>query len=139
MLPAVTQDPSPRWSISVEAVSDEADLPAATTTSVPVAGCKRGAAHNATTARMATTAAAIHRIRGRELRRGPVDGSSAPRRPIFGLTSCAARSRMFNALAALFVGSPESGPPVSPNLSPPGPAAAPQRPTPPALARRRGA
>src|SRR2546429_8259464 len=81
MLPAVTQDPSPRWSIRVEAGSDEADLPAATTTSVPVAGCKRGAAHNTTTARMATTAAAIHRIRGWELRRGPGDGAFAPQRP----------------------------------------------------------
>src|SRR2546429_8692405 len=83
MLPAVTQEPSPRWSIRVEAGSDEADLPAATTTSVPVAGCKRGAAHNATTARMATTAAAIHRIRGRELRRGPRGRAFAPPRAPF--------------------------------------------------------
>src|SRR5437667_9894957 len=97
MLPAVTQDPSPRWSIRVEAGSDEADLPAATTTSVPVAGCKRGAAHNATTARMATTAAAIHRIRGRELRRGPVDGYSAPRRLLFRRPPRADRHRMHQA------------------------------------------
>jgi len=39
-------------------------------------------------------------------------------RPVFGLTSCAARSRITNALAALLVGSPASQPPGSPNLSP---------------------
>src|SRR6202049_188984 len=46
-----------------------------------------------------------------------VDGSSAPMRPISGFSSCAARSRMHNALAALLVASPGSGPPGSPNLS----------------------
>src|SRR5258708_31829649 len=41
-------------------------------------------------------------------------------RLIFGLTSCAARLRsLHNALAPLLVGSPESEPPGSPNLSPP--------------------
>src|SRR5207253_9397325 len=39
-------------------------------------------------------------------------------RPISGLSSCAARSRMLDALAALLVASPGSGPPGSPNLSP---------------------
>src|SRR5260370_34079936 len=39
-------------------------------------------------------------------------------RPIFGLSSCAARSRISDALAARLVASPESGPPGSPNLSP---------------------
>ncbi|MDQ2943951.1 MAG: uracil-DNA glycosylase [Candidatus Dormibacteraeota bacterium] len=39
-------------------------------------------------------------------------------RPIFGFSSCAARARMFNALAALLVASHESGPPGSPDLSP---------------------
>src|ERR1700686_5509556 len=38
-------------------------------------------------------------------------------RPISGLSSCAARSRMDDALAALLVASPGSGPPGSPNLS----------------------
>src|ERR1700680_5347158 len=46
-----------------------------------------------------------------------VDGSSAPMRPISGFSSCAARSRMHDALAALLVASPGSGPPGSPNLS----------------------
>src|SRR5437762_12931796 len=48
----------------------------------------------------------------------PLAGSSAPMRPISGLSSCAARSRMIDALAALLVASPGSGPPGSPNLSP---------------------
>src|SRR5579859_1477472 len=39
-------------------------------------------------------------------------------RPIFGLSSCAARSRIEHALAALLVASPESRPPGSPNLPP---------------------
>src|SRR5438094_2278360 len=39
-------------------------------------------------------------------------------RPISGLSSCAARSRMMDARAALLVASPGSGPPGSPNLSP---------------------
>src|SRR5438309_4673842 len=127
MLPTVIQDPSFLWSISVALASDVGDRPAATTTSVPVGCCNRGSAHSSTTARTATRTAAIQIIREPGLRRGAVDGSSAPMRPIFGLTSCAARSRMFNALAALLVGSPESGPPGSPNISPPDPAAAPQR------------
>jgi len=38
-------------------------------------------------------------------------------RPIFELTSCAARSRMPDALAPLLVASLESQPPGSPNLS----------------------
>src|SRR5216683_4851365 len=38
--------------------------------------------------------------------------------PIFGLSFCAARSRISDALAALLGASPESGPPGSPNLSP---------------------
>src|ERR1700674_1712915 len=46
-----------------------------------------------------------------------VDGSSAPMRPISGFSDCAARSRMNDALAALLVASPGSGPPGSPNLS----------------------
>src|SRR6202521_6454579 len=46
-----------------------------------------------------------------------VDGSSAPTRPISGFSDCAARSRMHDALAALLVASPGSGPPGSPNLS----------------------
>src|SRR6202521_3264887 len=46
-----------------------------------------------------------------------VDGSSAPMRPISGFSDCAARSRMHDALAALLVASPGSGPPGSPNLS----------------------
>src|SRR2546430_3713615 len=119
MLPAVTQDPSPRWSIRVEAGSDEADLPAATTTSVPVAGCKRGAAHNTTTARMATTAAAIHRIRGRELRRGPGDGSSAPRRATLWPTPSPAPPPTVKLPPAPLLGSPPAGPPPSPHISPP--------------------
>ncbi len=44
-------------------------------------------------------------------------GSSAPMQPIFGFSSCAARSRMHDALAALLVASPESESPGSPNLS----------------------
>src|SRR5438093_11289554 len=48
----------------------------------------------------------------------PLAGSSAPMRPISGLSSCAARSRMHDALAALLVASPGSGPPGSPNLTP---------------------
>src|SRR2546422_5123290 len=39
-------------------------------------------------------------------------------RPISGFSSCAARSRMSHALAALLVASPGSRPPGSPNLSP---------------------
>src|ERR1700680_3048521 len=46
-----------------------------------------------------------------------VDGSSAPMRPISGFSSCAARSRIDDALAALLGPSPGSGPPGSPNLS----------------------
>jgi hypothetical protein len=38
-------------------------------------------------------------------------------RPISGLSACAARSRIDDALAALLVASPRSGPPGSPNLS----------------------
>src|ERR1700680_2967501 len=38
-------------------------------------------------------------------------------RPISGFSDCAARSRMDDALAALLVASPGSGPPGSPNLS----------------------
>jgi len=38
-------------------------------------------------------------------------------RPIAGFSDCAARSRMHDALAALLVASPGSGPPGSPNLS----------------------
>ena len=49
--------------------------------------------------------------------RKAVDGSSAPMRPISGFTDCAARSRIDDALAALLVASPGSGPPGSPNLS----------------------
>src|SRR5436305_9720773 len=47
-----------------------------------------------------------------------IDESSAPMRPICGFSSCAARSRMSDALAALLVASATSGPPGSPNLSP---------------------
>src|SRR5260370_531077 len=39
-------------------------------------------------------------------------------RPISGFSDCAARSRMDDALAALLVTSPGSGPPGSPNISP---------------------
>src|ERR1700686_5094302 len=38
-------------------------------------------------------------------------------RPISGFSSCAARSRMHDALAPLLGASPGSGPPGSPNLS----------------------
>src|ERR1700674_1223961 len=55
-----------------------------------------------------------------------VDGSSAPMRPISGFSSCAARSRMDDALAALLVaylggprGEDAGAVPGSPNLSPP--------------------
>src|SRR6202521_1942449 len=47
-----------------------------------------------------------------------VDGSSAPMRPISGFSSCAARSRMHDALAALLGASLGSGPPGPPNISP---------------------
>src|SRR6185312_9847691 len=40
-----------------------------------------------------------------------------PMRPIFGFSSCAARSRISNALAPLLVASAESRPSGSPNLS----------------------
>src|SRR5438477_5926241 len=49
---------------------------------------------------------------------GTLAGSSAPLRPISGFGSCAARSRMHDALAPLLVAAPGSGPPGSPNLSP---------------------
>src|SRR6202521_3191712 len=46
-----------------------------------------------------------------------VAGSSAPMRAISGFSSCAARSRIDDALAALLGASPGSWPPGSPNLS----------------------
>src|ERR1700686_3383665 len=52
------------------------------------------------------------------LGRKAVDGSSAPMRPISGVSPCPARLRMPDALAAPPVPSPGSGPPGSPNLSP---------------------
>ena len=60
------------------------------------------------------------RIRNQSLERSrkALDGSSAPMRPISGFSDCAARLRMDDALAALLVASPGSGPPGSPNLSP---------------------
>src|SRR2546430_9082612 len=124
MVPAVTQEPWPCRSINVDDGRVVASRPAATTTRVPVVGWTRGAAHRTTTAITATRAAAIHRTLGLELQRGRVDGASAPMRPIFGLSSCAARLRIDNALAALLVASPESGPPGSRNLSSPVPAGA---------------
>jgi hypothetical protein len=51
-------------------------------------------------------------------------GSSAPMRPIFGFSSCAARSRIHDAFAPLLVATsgvpaaqPREGAPGSPNLS----------------------
>ena len=50
-----------------------------------------------------------------------VDGSSAPMQPISGLSVSAAQSRMDDALLPLLDASPRSGPPGSPNISPPAP------------------
>src|SRR5690348_11251459 len=44
--------------------------------------------------------------------------SSAPMRPICGLSSSAPRARTTSALAAVLVAAPASGPPGSPNPSP---------------------
>src|ERR1700694_454319 len=59
-----------------------------------------------------------HSLGARGAAEKAVDGSSTPMRPISGFSSCAARSRMHDALAPLLVASPGSGPPGSPNLSP---------------------
>src|SRR2546423_8759453 len=63
--PTVTQDPSVWRSMSVDAGKAVSERPAATTTSVPVAGCRRGATHRTPTAMTATRAATIHKTRAR--------------------------------------------------------------------------
>src|SRR5207249_12232025 len=66
-LPTTDHEP-PTLSESSDDGSEFADLPAATTTSVPVAGTRRGTVHRTTTATTANTAAPIHRERARLVR-----------------------------------------------------------------------
>src|SRR5437588_507181 len=78
--------------------------------------------------RLATPERAKNRFNlSRGAERGPLGGSSAPMRPICGVSFCAARHprattargpRWGFALAPLLVASPAAGPPGSPNLSP---------------------